>query len=55
MGKREKKGISLPYNMIKKFEVLKERLVSNCDLLYIQTLYYRTSVGNRELEKQHDQ
>lgn len=41
--------------MIKKFEVLKERLVSTSDLLYIQSQFYRSSVGNRELEKKHEQ
>jgi hypothetical protein len=55
LGKREKKSISLPYNLLRKFETLKDNLVESEKVLEFQGRVYSCSVANRDYEKAHDQ
>lgn len=55
LSKKEKKSASLPYNMIKKFELLKGQFFSSSQVLNFQNHLYHTQVSNRDYDKMHEQ
>lgn len=55
MVKREKKTLSLPYNLLRKFETLKNDLADTARILEFQGRVYGCSVANRDYEKVHEQ